>query len=57
MYNNDEKKKAWPKITEECVNAYNKTVHTATGHSPIYLMNGESTDLLSPKLKIINNWI
>jgi len=53
---NEGKKKAWSKIAEECVKAYNKTVHTVTGFSSAYLMNGESTDLLPPELKIINNY-
>lgn len=55
MLNNDGKKKAWSKTAGECVKAYNQTVHTVTGFSPIYLMNGESTDLLPPELKIIND--
>ena len=55
MLNNDGKKKAWSKIAEVCVNAYNKTVHTVTEFSPIYLMNGESSDLLPPELKIISD--
>jgi len=55
MLNNNSKKRAWSNIAKECVEAYNKTDHTVTGYSPIYLMNGESTDLLPPELKNIND--
>lgn len=51
MFNSVDKKKAWSKIAEECVKAYNNTVHTVTRFSPTYLMSGESTDLLPPELK------
>jgi len=53
---NNGKKKAWSKVAEECVKAYNKTVHTVTGFFPVYLMNGEPTDLLLLELKIINDY-
>lgn len=48
---NNNKKKAWSTIAQECVRRYNETEHTVTGFAPKYLMEGESVSILPHELK------
>lgn len=49
--NENENKKAWTAIAQECVRRYNETEHTVTGFAPKYLMEGESVNILPHELK------
>lgn len=42
---------AWTSIAHNCVDKYNKTEHTVTKFSPLYLLNGEDTSILPNQLK------
>ncbi|KAK7591003.1 hypothetical protein V9T40_002616 [Parthenolecanium corni] len=45
--NNDNKKRPWPILFDECLNEYNNTIHSATQFSPNYLMNGVHPPILN----------
>lgn len=58
--NEDGNKKAWTTIAHECVDQYNKTIHSVTGFSPSYLLNGMNFEILPEELKeerTQNSWI
>lgn len=42
-----EKKGSWPTLARECIDEYNRSIHTTTGFAPKYLLTGEET-MLSP---------
>lgn len=58
--NENEEKRAWTTIAQECVKKYNETVHTVTGFSPSYLLYGTDATILPKELKEIkphSNWM
>lgn len=49
--NEEENTRAWTKIAHECVEKYNKTIHSVTGFSPSYLLYGTDATILPKELK------
>lgn len=57
---NEEKRKSWTTIAHECVKKYNETIHSVTGFSPTYLLNGTDVTILPRELrqkKSHSDWI
>lgn len=38
--NEQKKKKAWTTVASQCLSEYNNSIHSSTGYSPNYLLNG-----------------
>lgn len=58
--NEEKKKKSWTTIAHECVKKYNETIHSVTGFSPTYLLNGTDITILPTELrqkKSHSDWI
>ena len=51
MNENQNKRPAWPKVAERCLNEYNQTPHSVTGFSPAYLMRGERSEIIPEELQ------
>nr|XP_012235015.1 PREDICTED: uncharacterized protein LOC105679526 [Linepithema humile] len=49
--NENQKKRAWTTIAQQCVQKYNETKHTVTGFAPKYLLDGTDTTTLPMELK------
>lgn len=49
--NEKKDKLAWTTIAHECTQKYNETVHTVTGFSPKYLLEGKNVNILPDELK------
>jgi len=52
LYEN--KNRPWPAIAEECIKDYNDTIHSSTGFTPNYLLNGVDNTLLPKELDTNN---
>ncbi len=50
--NSINQRKAWSLLAEDCVNEYNKTIHTSTGFSLGYLLNGTNVNICPPSINI-----
>lgn len=49
--NEIDNKVAWSTIAHECTKRYNETEHTVTGFRPIYLLEGEDTQIVPNELR------
>lgn len=49
--NENDNKRAWTTIAQNCVKTYNETEHTVTGYAPEYLLNGTDVAILPNELK------
>lgn len=47
---NNESNRAWSKIAEECVEEYNRTIHSITKFSPDYLIDGKTSEIIPTNL-------
>lgn len=47
----EDKKRPWSTIADECVEEYNQTMHSVTKFSPSYLLWGEETSILPKELE------
>ena len=43
--NSRDDKVAWTTVAQQCVDEYNKTMHTSTGFAPAYLLDGSTTEI------------
>lgn len=48
---NSRNTRSWPKVAEECVQEYNRTVHSVTKFSPDYLMYGKPSEVIPAELQ------
>lgn len=48
--NDQQNRIPWPKIATECLQEYNKTVHSSTRYSPAYLMYGQNSPIIPAEL-------
>ena len=48
IYNN--KNRPWSVLAQECVDEYNRTIHSSTGFTPKYLLTGEDNFMLPKEL-------
>jgi len=54
--NERKNKKSWTSIAQECVREYKNTLHSATGFSPSYLMNGVQFKIVPASLETVSDW-
>ncbi|CAI6364066.1 unnamed protein product [Macrosiphum euphorbiae] len=49
--NSGEERGAWSKIAEKCIREYNRTTHSVTKFSPVYLLNGIKSNIVPTELQ------
>lgn len=54
--NENESKLAWSTIAKRCTQEYNNTIHSSTGFSPNYLMNGISPSIIPVEFETKRNF-
>lgn len=54
--NENENKIAWSTIAARCVSEYNNTIHSSTGFTPNYLMNGVLPEIVPPEFEMERNF-